>query len=393
MLLLFLYKDIFIGWQLFRNKIPFANPFEALGFYSIHHFPPMHNLLAISLSLFVLGIIITGLFKSKFKIFLSIFLVYFILIFVKSWIIIPNFFDYGRAISYTLPIFIIAFSIGFSFFFEKFKLLCIISLVVLLSLELFSAKKLDTRFLFERFSVDKGYASLRNIQNKNAFIKKPIYVENQINKDLPLWNLIWPLYFLNLNSPPITIAAHDVNNKIPGGSLVLISKIQRNFRTPKLLLNDIIWENQYYKIGYLCGEDDCLLKERIPTLKMGSNEFEDSLMLSGWYSTEGESRWANEKESTLRLVTKDSYPDNLVIEAMTLAKPQEITVYFDDQLLGKISIDTEWKSYSMPINYSLNPGVHRIRFVYSHGYRPMDIIPGNVDGRTLYVNFKEIKLE
>ncbi len=70
-----------------------------------------------------------------------------------------------------------------------------------------------------------------------------------------------------------------------------------------------------------------------------------------------------------------------------------MTVYLDEELLGNIPIDTEWKSYSLPIPYPPNIGVHRLKFVYSNGYRPMDVIPNNLDGRTLYVNFKEIKLE
>ena len=116
-------------------------------------------------------------------------------------------------------------------------------------------------------------------------------------------------------------------------------------------------------------------------------------MINGWSIVEGETRWANEKESTLRLVTKDTYPVNLTVEALSLGKLQEITVYLNDELLGKVSIDTEWKSYSLPINFYLSPGVHKIKFTYSHGYRPMDIIPGNLDGRTLYANFKEIALK
>ena len=388
-------KNQFIGWQIFRSKIPYANPFEAMGFYSIHHFRPMPNFLAILSSSLVLGTIAFGLLKSKFKVFISILLVFYSIILIRAWIIVPNFFDYGRAISYTLPVFIIAFSIGFAYFFEKFKLLSILPIVVLLSLELFSAKKLDTRFLFERFSVDKGYISLKDIRTKTQLIKKPGLIENQIDTNLPLWNLIWTPYFLNLNTPPITIANYDVNNKIPEDSLVLISKIQRNFRTPKILFNNIIWENQYYKIGNICNVEDCLIKSKLKLneIIIGKNDYEDSLLVNGWNIGESENRWANEKESTLRLVTKGNSPAKLTVEVLSLNNPQEMTVYLNDQLLGKISVDKEWKIYSLPINYQLSQGVQKIKFVYSHGYRPMDVIPGNVDSRTLYVNFKEIKLE
>ncbi|PIY71647.1 hypothetical protein COY87_05050, partial [Candidatus Roizmanbacteria bacterium CG_4_10_14_0_8_um_filter_33_9] len=56
-----------IGWQLFRNKIPFANPFEAMGFYSIHNFEPMPTLIAVILSVFVILVILKGVLNSKYR--------------------------------------------------------------------------------------------------------------------------------------------------------------------------------------------------------------------------------------------------------------------------------------------------------------------------------------
>jgi hypothetical protein len=133
--------------------------------------------------------------------------------------------------------------------------------------------------------------------------------------------------------------------------------------------------------------------KQLSLIEIGNNDYEDSLMISGWYSTEGDMRWANEKESTLKLVTKDNYPTHLTFEALSFGKPEKMTVYIDDQLLGSVFIDKELKNYSLPINYFLNMGVHKIKFAYSHGYIPSSIIPGSTDNRTLYVNFKKIALE
>lgn len=390
-------KSQFIGWQLFRSKLPYANPFEAMGFYSIHHFPPMPTLIAILLSLFILATILIGVFRSKFKIYTLIFLIFYVIILIKAWIINPNFFDYGRVLSYTLPLFIILFSIGFISLFKKHKLFLVILLTVLISLELFSARKLYARFLSERLLVDKGYISLKDIQNKNKniIIKKPIYIENQFDENIPLWNRIWTSYFLSLNSPKIIIAS-DINpQSISDGSFVLISKLLRNFRSPKLLTSKVVWENPYYEIGYLCNSDSCLLKQNkdISVLEIGNNKFEDSLLISGWGKNEGNSRWATNKESVIRLVTKNKLPAKLTIEVLSLKEPQEVTVYLNKQQLGKISIKKDWENYSLPIPYILNPGVNEIRFIYSNSYKPADIIPGNLDERNLYVNFRRIVLE
>ena len=117
------------------------------------------------------------------------------------------------------------------------------------------------------------------------------------------------------------------------------------------------------------------------------------MLISGWEVTEGETRWSSDKESTLRLVVKDDFFSRINFGAISLKEPQELTVYIDDRLIGKIPIKTIWQSYSLPIDMGIVRGVHNIRFVYSQGYTPSSIIPGNLDSRTLYVNFRKISLE
>ena len=385
-----------IGWQLFRSKIPYANPFEAMGFWSIHNFEPLPTISAIVLSIFVILMVLYGFFKSKFKRLSISYLIIFLLFYYWTAISQHNFFAYNRALTYSLPFIIILFSVGLINLFKKQKYFWSIIIVILIGFELWSLINLNKRFIREHLSVDKSYFSILELTNKK--ISEPIYIESYIDTNVPLWKQIWLGYFLyskKLSVVPTKFNDNVYQNKIPDYSLILLSNPTPWIKSPKVLFRKIIWSNAYYQLGRICNNDDCLISsnKKLSSIKIGKNDYEDSLLLSGWYSTEGEARWANEQVSTLRLVTKISYPTNLTIEALSLSKPQEITVFLNDELLGKISVGTEWKSYSIHIGYSLNPGVHKIKFVYSHGYRPIDIIPGNLDNRTLYVNFKKIALE
>lgn len=387
-----------IGWQLFRDKIPFANPFEAMGFLSIHNFEPLPTMLAIILSLIIILVIIKGISQSKNKILTTSYVVVFFIFYYWTAFTRRNFFAYNRALTYTLPYIIVLFSIGIVSLSKnkKQKYFWSVIIVILISLELWSAFNLNRRFLREHLSVDKSFISISDLKNKN--IKEPIYAEYFIKSEVPLWRQIWTEYFLYLSriSPvPTVFESGQFENKVPNNSLVLISKSTPWFSSPKIIFNDIVWSNDYYKLGHMCNKDDCLVKskEKLNEINIGKNNFEDSLLISGWNITEGSTRWANAKESTLRLVAGNGYPMNLTIEALSLGKPQEMTVYLDDKLIGTIPVEIEWKKYILPTDYSLSFGVHNLKFSYSNGFRPMDIISGNLDSRILYVNFKEIKLE
>ncbi|MFA6016652.1 MAG: hypothetical protein WC744_01030 [Patescibacteria group bacterium] len=385
-----------IGWQLFRSKIPYANPFEAMGFWSIHNFDPLPTILAVLLSIGVILIIIKGIIKSKYKILTLSYLIIFLIFYYWTAIGQHNFFAYNRALTYTLPFIITLFTIGLISLYEKNKYFWSMIIVILICFELWSAVKLNKRFIQERLSVEKSFISILDLKSKN--IKEPIYVESFIKDTIPLWKQIWTGYFLysnNISSTPTIFDNNQYENKVPDNSLVFISKSTPWFNSLKIIYRDTVWSNDYYTLGHICNIQDCLIKSKykLDEIEVGKNDFEDSLFINGWNIVEGGTRWANAKESTLRLVTKDIYPTKLSVEALSLSTPQEMMVYLDDKLLETISVGKEWKNYSIPINNFLSLGVHNIKFVFSNGYRPMDVIKGNVDNRTLYVNFKEIKLE
>jgi len=386
-----------IGWGLFRAQIPYANPYEALGFYSIHSFAPLPLAIAIILSILIVLIIIYGLLKIDKKLLMSCYLLVFLLFFYWLGIYQNNFFAYNRALTYTLPVWLVLFTVGIIVIFTNLKksIFIKIFIILLIGLEVFSGIKLNKRFIGERLAVDKSYVSLIDLKNKN--IKEPIYEEGFINGGSSLWKQTWIGYFLyyyNISPTPTLFLNDQYANKVPDSSLVLLSK-DPWIPAPNIIFKNIIWSNDYFRLGRICNSDECLLKSSkdLSQIEIGKNDYEDSLLVNGWNVNEGEMRWASEKESTLRLVTKGTYPTNLTIDVLSLDKPQEITAYIDDRLIGKIPIETKLKKYSLPINYFLSPGIHKIRFVYSHGYKPMDIVPGNVDSRILYVNFKRIALE
>jgi hypothetical protein len=385
-----------IGWQLFRNRIPFANPFEAMGFWSIHNFEPMKTLLAVLLSIFVVLILTYGYYKSKNKLLTASYLIIFLLFYYWTAISQHNFFSYNRALTYTLPFMIVIFSVGITKLYEKQKYLWLIIIMFLVGLELYSAININKRLIREHLSVEKSYTTIQDL--KKISIKSPIYMEGFIESEIPLWKQIWVGYFLYSKniSPFPTIYGFDLfENKVPDNSLVLISKPTPWLDSLKIIFKNVIWENKYYTLGHLCNSDKCLVdfKVKLNRIYIGKNNFEDSLLINGWNVSEGENRWANEKESTLRLINYDSSTSKITFEALTLKNPQEIMVYLDGRLLGKEKIGTEWKKYSLPIGYILTPGVHKIKLIYYQGYRPMDVIPGNLDNRLLYVNFKNIALE
>lgn len=386
-----------IGWELFRSKIPFANPFEAIGFYSIHSFPPLPNIIAIILSILTIAVVIYGVIKSSKKILISSYLVVFCFFCYWLGIYHPNFFVYNRALTYVLPVLLVVFTVGITELLNRFNKSLVFKVIIFILIggEIFSAIKLNKKFI-GGLSIDRSFVSLMDLKKVN--ITEPVYVEGFINESVPLWKQNWLGYFIytkNISVIPTLFNLNEYENKVPDNSLLLLSKATPWVRPSYIVLRDVIWSNDYFQLGHICNSNECLLRSQknLSTILVGKNEYQDSLLTSGWEKIDGESRWSNAKESTLRLVAKNNNFSKIIIEAMAFKEPEELTVYINDILIGKINVKANWESYNLPVNFPLNAGVHKIKFAYSQGYRPMDVIPGNLDARTLYVNFKEIKLE
>ncbi len=385
-------KDQPIGWELFRQQIPYANPYEALGFYSIHSFPPLPNSIAILLSLLVLFLISWGIFKSKQKNFIICFTLIFFFFYYWTGIVHHNFFAYNRAITYTLPFFIILFTVGLLEIFKKW--LYQISLVIILAgLVMFSAIKLNKKFRSSYIAVDKSIVSLREVSLQN--ISEPIYVESFVEPTVPHWLQNWTGYFIyqtDVNQLPKRFNDTSSINKVPENSLVLIGKYSRWYYPPKRILSNIIWENEYYKIGRLCNRDECLkrVEEDLSSLIVGKNDWENVLLTNGWSVREGDERWTNSLMPSLRLVKKTP-ASKITIDAQSLVEQQTMRIFVNDKQVGEIQLTTKWAVYSFPIENSTD-GIYRIKFNFDNLNSP-DELELNTDTGSISAGFRSFTIE
>lgn len=381
-----------IGWQLFRSRLPYANPFEMMGFYSIHSFSPLPFAVALILSLATVFVIGMGFWKSKKRLIGTSYIILFLLFFIWAGPIDKNFFTYNRVVTYTLPLFLIFFTIGIVHLLRRHKFWLTITIITLVGLELYSGVKLNKRFLKEHIAIDQSLISLRQL-NDDKNIREPIYTEQAFTGLISLWPQMWTDYFLYPNKNIYSPFNFDrKTKKIRDGSLFLLSKTARFYQPPKILVNDIVWENEYYKLGRLCQSDQCLtvFKNELSAIIMGQNEYEDTLLIDGWHASEGDHRWTSGLTAKARLVSRKRYT-RLIVEAHSLKTPQTIAVYLDGAFVGSREITTDWKRYQLNVK-KLSDGIHILNLKFSHIYKPSNIGISN-DQREMSANFREIRFD
>lgn len=385
-----------IGWQPFRSRLPYANPFEMMGFYSIHSFPPLPPVAAWILSLITILIIIIGFFRSKNKLFIAGFVSVYIVLFVFV-LIRPQFWLFNRIVTYSIPLFSFLFAVGVAGFFTKnnpkVNLSLILFIDVIIILGLFSSLKLNARFIKDRLAVDKGLISLQSLKNQE--IHEPIYTERLLDASLPWWKDLWAEYFLSPQKDIRTAFGDKLQSKqtIVENGLFLLSKSPTYYIPPRVLFKDVMWQNNYYVLGKLCMSDHCLLQrlEDLSAIHFGQSNYEDSLLISGWSVNEASSRWSNAKKAVLRLVIKNNQTARLKLEVLTLKQPQEMSVYLNDQFAGKFFLSTTWKDYSFDLKKQKS-GVYKVTLIFSHLYQPSRLGISQ-DDRTLSASFKSIRIE
>ncbi len=382
-----------IGWQLFRNNLPFANPFEMVGYLSIHNFEPLALPIAIILSSITVLLFLYGLMVSKKK---EILISYMILFIIFLWWMGPgikNFYAYNRAVTYTLPFILVVYTIGISQLSGKNKLFKIIFYSSLV-LVIFSGLKLNKRFIRENFAVEKKYISLKQFP-KN--INEPVYIEGHVNKHVHPWQSNWEGYFMYPFIIDFRIPTKFIEDeymlKVPDNSLMLIAKSVPGITQTKIILKNIVWENEHFFLGRICNTDSCLIdyQSGLSTVEIGKSPYEDSLLISGWSANEGEIRWSDSLNSTLRLVrNSERNTSSLAITARAIAEPQTLTVYVNEEIIGKQALNTEWNTYEFPL--TTDDDVFKIKFKYSNIYKPSKLF-GTADQRDLTVGFKKIWLK
>lgn len=391
----FTYKpkgDEVIGWEPFRSVLPYPNPYEILGFYSVHSFDPLPAFLAVLISTIVVAVIIYGLFKIKNRFFIANFLFLYIFLYYWSGIQRHNYFDYYKVVTYTLFLFLILFTIAVCSLLRKHKIILFIILTILIGFELRSARLLNKKMNQYRVSADSALISLTEL-NKEYSTEERIYSPSLLVDEVNSWESLWREYFLY--PKVISYSAPDSDKlkdrKLSDNSLILIPKTSR-FISPKVLLNKIEWENKFYTLGRLCHSDQCLVNsdKQLSTILISKNSYEDTLLTSGWSTNEPDARWSNSKEAFFRLAAGNNTVNMIEIEIRTLKTPQKMEIYLENTKIGETPLTMEQKKYQ----FNLLPVQNKVlnfKLVFSNIYNPAQL-GISLDNRDLSAQLKQANL-
>lgn len=375
-----------IGWEIFRTQSATSNPFEIAGLGSVHTNAPLSPLTAWGLSFITIVVWGWGIIKSKARVYTLTMMVFFTLMLL--WTSLGkngNWYVFNRAVTYTLPVMLVVLAGGILTLtknYWRYVTVVMISFIVVMT-----GLKLNRKLINSHLSVHAWYSTLREIRNKE--ISEPIYTTGMISEGVSIWDQIWIGYFLYPNVNDGTIPT----TKVEDDSLVLLNKSTPWVKYPSYLTTETQWENEYYKLARICLSSECLSKfpGDLSQIVFGESEYEDNLLLSGWSVPEKDGRWTIGSESMLKLLTKQS-SQTLVVEATTLKEPQEMKVIIDGEEIGRQMMGVTKQSKVYKLNNPLEKGLHEIKLVFSHTYKPAEIL-GNLDQRELAARFFSIKLE
>jgi hypothetical protein len=118
----------------------------------------------------------------------------------------------------------------------------------------------------------------------------------------------------------------------------------------------------------------------------------DELMLAlGWLDREANYRWAN-KSSSVMFNLKQERGMLLEFETASFYKNQEVKIYLNRKLAGKMNISTDKKTYTLYLP-QLKRGLNTIHFVFKQSFQPKDVLVGNQDERELSAKFYRVTLK
>ena len=235
-----------IGWEYIRN----ASPMEMLGFYNINYSNALPKLAGYAAGSIISLIFLLGLLKIKNKLLFFINILIIVSFFILYRYISPNFFAYHRAVTYSLFIFVLLFSVGVAYIFTLFKKKFIKVAILSVFLILSSRSMYRTLFLFYSHYqiIDRHLISLEEL-NKDEKITQPFYTADVYLGEYDLWKRVWREYFLN-NKLIISRQNYPRETKnLSGIKLVLAEKSYLERDGKKIIFTKIIWENQYFKLG------------------------------------------------------------------------------------------------------------------------------------------------
>lgn len=380
-----------IGWQKFRESIPFSNPFEMMGMYSIHLFEPMPLLVSVFVSVCVVALFIRGIRYSGQKLLSVCIVAVFLLMLLWGGIYNNNFFVYNRVATYMLPFLTIFFVIGIVSLQSKIKPIFYIffvgSLVVLSGI---NSLLLTQDFKNHHMSVDASFQSLLELSLED--VKEVIYFPSLITHTSNYWEEIWKDYFLHSNYQLKSSLNQDESDELEEGALVLQNKTERYSPIARVLEQELLWENEYFKLVRACTHIQCLVEKQIPIthLTFESDLYSDIVFENGWSTIESGHRWTDKPSAYIQLYSPTPMK-SLSFRARSLDVPQTIDVSLHSIHQGTVNVSSEFEDYSVKLN-SVKEPIYEFEFSFSNPYRPAEILQ-NGDNRTLYVDFEEIRLE
>ncbi|MFH2085986.1 MAG: hypothetical protein ABII21_04350 [bacterium] len=381
-----------IGWDIFRKINPFANPVELLGLWDIHTSPALPWIVAWSLSGLILVILARGMWKASGRGMIMVMVGLYLPMIVWTTWGNNNFFAYNRVVTYVLPVVLPWFVAGWIDIADKKRYLGLGVGVILIVASLWSGGRLIRRFTYNHITVDRSLMSLSELAN-NPSITEPIYLSEVVEGMGYYWRQIWTEYFLYPQKELVSSAnlQEFKNGIVPEDALILVSK-ELWYRPPKLLFEQVVWENGFYKLGRRCLSDDCLLKnsKQLQTIEFGKTQYDDTILIDGWSTPENDHRWANEKTASIWWVTeKNMTKTQLKITATSFIDGQTVRVFVNDELCRKLALSREWSEYTIELP-KVQLGKHLVSFEFDKVENP-DAASG--DKRELAVDFRRISFE
>lgn len=237
-------KSSFIGWE----KVRHSTPLEMTGFYNLFYYKNLPKIIKILISIPIVGICLFGLLKMKNRFLITSYLIIFVLFYFLYWFIYPNYYLHLKSVSYFLFIFSVIFSIGSVYLINILKNKIVIALVILVVsfLSLRSAHRTINQLYYHPRTVDKKLMSLEELNNKN--MKSIFFTSDVFLGEYDLWKRLWQEYLLS-DKQIVTRTNYLEEKNLNEVKLVLSEKDILEYDHKRITYKNIIWENEYYKLG------------------------------------------------------------------------------------------------------------------------------------------------
>lgn len=237
-------KTAWIGWE----KIPYAAPLEVTGLYNLYYSKDLSFILDIVLGIPIVAVWIYGFSKIKNKLFIGANIFLFVLFFTMYRFVFPNYYTYQKAITYSLFLFAVLFSVGIYEAIARRRFLLSLLVIIVLLFSFRSAYRTVYQLYWHPYIVDRELLSLRELNN-NKNIQEPFYTSDVFLGEYDLWKRLWREYVLT-DKLIVTRQNYPTEKKnLEGIRWVLSEKNYTEREGKKLIYKTIVWDNAYYQLG------------------------------------------------------------------------------------------------------------------------------------------------